>query len=128
MLITRKSIITGAINTINVPNLTDAMVENWENGMMIQDAMPNIPLDLREFVMTGITPDEWSNHLGEESEDEEDDRERRVVDGMADVQCEEHYNEDSGYIPSAEEYFEEPEEDEDSWRADYPMPYLDEQE
>ena len=35
----------------------------WEGGMLIQNAMPNLCEDEREFIMTGITPDEWDAHM-----------------------------------------------------------------
>jgi len=58
MLITRKSPFTGKISTMDIP-VTDFQISEWQNGKMIQDAMPNISADLREFIKTGITPDEW---------------------------------------------------------------------
>ncbi len=123
MLVTRKSIITGATNTIEIPGLTNDMVESWENGMMIQDAMPNITPEMREFVMTGITPEEWSRHLPEDDEDDDqDDYDQRWCDGESDVQCEEYYNEDYGYIPGDEEY----QDDEGSVDDLVGLPYINE--
>lgn len=37
---------------------------NWVNGMTIQRALPYLSLDDREFLMTGITPEEWQNSVG----------------------------------------------------------------
>jgi hypothetical protein len=31
----------------------------WENGTLIQDALPYLTPDEREFLMTGILPHEW---------------------------------------------------------------------
>ena len=108
MFVTRKSIITGATNTIEISGLTNEMVENWENGMLAQDAFPGITPEMREFIMTGITPEEWSRHLPED--DDGDDYDQRWCDGEADVQCEEYYNEENGYIPGPEEYYDDEEE------------------
>ena len=58
MLITRKSPFTGTIATLDIP-VTDFQLAEWQNGKMIQDAMPNISADHREFIKTGITPAEW---------------------------------------------------------------------
>lgn len=58
MFITRKSPFTGRINTLDIP-CTEEQVRLWESGMLIQDAMPNLTPDEREFLMTGITADEW---------------------------------------------------------------------
>lgn len=63
MLITRKSMFTGKVHTLDVP-CTKEQYEAWRNGQFIQDAMPNVPAELREFVMTGITPEEWKVVFG----------------------------------------------------------------
>ena len=103
MLVTRKSIITGFSNTLEIPGLTNEMVQNWEDGMLAQEAMPDISPELREFVMTGIAPDEWDSHFPEEDEEPEEpepldgDWQRRWCDGESDVQCEEQYT-DEDYI------------------------------
>ena len=50
-------------------SLAEAMPEElyaWKTGTVIQEAMPRLNADEREFVMTGITPEEWNFHLGEE--------------------------------------------------------------
>ena len=36
----------------------------WKNGMLIQEAFPMLNSDEREFIMTGITPEEWNNAFG----------------------------------------------------------------
>jgi len=58
MLITRNSPFTGTTITMNI-DVTQAQLDAWESGTLIQDAMPNISADEREFIMTGITPEEW---------------------------------------------------------------------
>ena len=105
MLVTRKSMLTGFSRTLEVPGLTNEMVQNWEEGMLIQEAMPDISPELREFVMTGIAPDEWDGHFPEEEEEEEEeepephdgDWQRRWCNGESDIQCEERYT-DEGYF------------------------------
>jgi hypothetical protein len=38
----------------------------WESGgMLIQDAMPDLTADQREFIKTGITAEEWDAAFGE---------------------------------------------------------------
>jgi hypothetical protein len=32
----------------------------WQNGQLIQNAMPYLTPDEREFLMTGITKEEWN--------------------------------------------------------------------
>ena len=63
MKITRKSPFTGKVNKRDIP-VTPQQLEAWENGELIQRAMPNISVEDREFIMTGITPEEWEETFG----------------------------------------------------------------
>ena len=65
MLITRKSLISGNINTMSLP-ITEEQYTAWEQGTLVQNAMPHLTPDEREFVMSGITPEEWAETFGEE--------------------------------------------------------------
>ena len=58
MIITKTSPMTGMINTMDV-SVTEVQIARWQGGMLIQDVMPNLSADEREFIMTGITPDDW---------------------------------------------------------------------
>ena len=60
MKITRTSMATGITRTRDLP-VTPEQMADWENGALIQKAMPNLSAGDREFVMTGITDDEWDN-------------------------------------------------------------------
>ena len=59
MKITRKSLFTGVTRTIDLP-ITEEQLTLWEEGMLIQKAMPNLSPDQREFIMTGVTSEEWN--------------------------------------------------------------------
>lgn len=63
MNITRTSPFTGKRNTLDIP-VTQEQLDLWLGGMLIQDAMPNITPDHREFIKTGITPTEWEELFG----------------------------------------------------------------
>ena len=65
MNITRTSMLTSVTRTLFVEGLTQDMIDRWEAGELIQDAMPDISPDIREFLMTGISPKEWRAVLGE---------------------------------------------------------------
>lgn len=67
MLITRTSSVTGKERTKDIP-CTVEQLQAYENGTHIQHAMPNISPGDREFIMTGITDDEWNEIFGEEDE------------------------------------------------------------
>lgn len=69
MLITRTSPFSGKVNTLEVP-CTQEQIDRWQAGAMIQDAMPNVPPALREFVKTGYTPDDWKKIFPEEEDEE----------------------------------------------------------
>ena len=57
MLVTKTSILSGLSRTMDLP-ITHDQLHLWRGGMLIQKAMPNLSDDEREFLMTGITPDE----------------------------------------------------------------------
>lgn len=72
MLITRRSIISGETNTMEI-DVTPMQLSNYHNGMLIQDAMPHLTNDEREFIMTGVTPDEWEDEFSEPDYEEFED-------------------------------------------------------
>jgi len=57
--ITATSTLTGQSNQMELP-LWKRHLDAWAGGMLIQDAMPHLSAEQREFLMTGITPDEWN--------------------------------------------------------------------
>jgi hypothetical protein len=64
-LVTRKSILTGITHTREIP-VSEERIVAWETANfltrpMIQDAFPDLSPDDREFLMTGITPEEWDS-------------------------------------------------------------------
>jgi hypothetical protein len=61
MEITKKSMISGITRTMDLP-VTRCQINLWRTGTLIQDAMPELDDDQREFIMTGITPEEWEQH------------------------------------------------------------------
>lgn len=64
MQITRKSPFTGTVRTLDIP-VTQEQLNEWQSGVLIQDAMPNLTAGEREFIKTGITDEEWDNAFGE---------------------------------------------------------------
>ena len=65
MKITRTSILTGETRTIDLP-VTLAQLNDWHQGTLIQNAMPNLTPDEREFIKTGITEGEWEEAFADE--------------------------------------------------------------
>ena len=64
--VTKPSMLSGLENTM-VLDITFEQYDAWRDGTLIQDAMPNLTPDEREFLMTGITSEEWDNEYKEES-------------------------------------------------------------
>lgn len=58
MLITKQSLYSGNTHTNDI-DITQEQYDAWMNGMLIQDAMPNISPDDREFLISGMVPSEW---------------------------------------------------------------------
>ena len=61
----------GRQKTMVMPRLTveqfEVRMQWWmEKGMNIQDAFPMLGDDEREFLLTGLTPEEWDDLFGEE--------------------------------------------------------------
>lgn len=58
MLITKKSMVTGNVTTKDI-DVSVQQLDAWQNGLLIQDAMPQVSAPDREFIKTGITREEW---------------------------------------------------------------------
>jgi len=70
MLITKTSPISGKQHTMEIP-VTQQQIDAWERGELIHKAMPEVPAELREFILSGITPEEWNDLFGRIGEEEE---------------------------------------------------------
>ncbi len=44
----------------------------WQEGTLIQIAMPNLTSEEREFFISGITPDEWKEIFSNNNEEEDE--------------------------------------------------------
>ena len=102
MLITRKSIISGNVNTMDI-NVTHEDFEKLESGWLIQSAMPHISADEREFIMTGITPQEWDTEMGCDEDDG----------------CIGEYTHPSQYVDDDSSYVEDEDDGQPSWEQEW---------
>jgi len=58
--------LTGEAHVRYIP-VTQAQLDNYYiKRMLLQNAFPNISAGDREFIKTGITPEEWAMTFGEE--------------------------------------------------------------
>ena len=68
-IITRRYPFTGKVHQMEIP-LTPKEYGKcatlWQTGMLIQDAFPTLDANQREFIKTGITPEEWDAAFGNE--------------------------------------------------------------
>lgn len=67
MIIRKQSPLTGKFNELDIP-VTQEQIDKWQSGTLIQNAMPNLTTDEREFLITGYTPDDWEAIFGKEEE------------------------------------------------------------
>jgi hypothetical protein len=67
MKITKRSLFTKRTHTMDL-NVTEEQLERWKNGELIQDVMPHLNRDEREFLMTGAIPGEWEKAFPEEEQ------------------------------------------------------------
>jgi len=63
MKVIRRSIITGITHEKDI-NVTDEQLKAWHDGELIQRAMPNLSVFDREFILSGITEEEWDAAFG----------------------------------------------------------------
>jgi hypothetical protein len=67
MEVTQTSMHSGITRTFDL-DVTEAEILAWQAGELIQNAMPRLDADEREFLKTGITAEEWEAIFGPEEE------------------------------------------------------------
>lgn len=65
MVIFKTSPLTGELNSM-VLNITKRQIKAWEDGAFLEDVMPHLNLEQREFLISGIPPHEWDTLLEDE--------------------------------------------------------------
>lgn len=68
MKITKTSSLSGVERTMDLP-ITEEQLKSWEDGMLIQNAMPNLTSEQREFLITGVIQEEWDEMFAGYDED-----------------------------------------------------------
>ncbi len=78
MKVTKKSTWSGNDNTLDL-NITQEQLDLWDNGRgpFIQRVFPNLTADEREFLLTGMTKEEWDEAFPSEDDDELTVRDRK---------------------------------------------------
>jgi len=65
--IVRKSLFTGETHEMELP-ITEEQLRRWQDGELIQRVFPHLTADQREFLISGVTPEEWRDTFSEDME------------------------------------------------------------
>lgn len=68
MRVTNISSLTGRTHTRELPGVTPHDLERIEAGEPVQTVLPHLSPEDREFMVNGVTPEEWAALLPEEDE------------------------------------------------------------
>ena len=69
-LFTKSSMATGKVSSRDIPITLEEHVRWKEGSVPIQRMFPNLSADDREFLLTGITPEEWEESFKEVEREE----------------------------------------------------------
>lgn len=65
--VTMRSMFTGRPNSMDLP-IREGQILFWKaSGTPIQRVFPHLSADQREFLITGVTPEEWAAEFGEDA-------------------------------------------------------------
>jgi len=67
MEVTKTSPWTGITRTLDL-DVTPEEYSAWKAGALIQDAMPRLNADEREFIKTGYTAEDWEEIFAQEED------------------------------------------------------------
>jgi hypothetical protein len=68
MVVEMKSILSGKTSSMDLP-VTDLQVNLWRSGMLIQNVMPDLSIEQREFLITGMTVEEQDAFFNKEEDE-----------------------------------------------------------
>ena len=100
ILCEKTSPVSGLTNIMSI-NATPEQFALWQEGTLIQDAMPEATVDQREFLISGHTPADWANLFPPQNAAEQADMEESMgyvmdetFDHPADFDANEYEDED----------------------------------
>jgi hypothetical protein len=64
MLVTMKSQLTGEVHSMELDVTETQMSVYFSGGGLLQNVFPKLTPPEREFIKTGITPQEWESYFG----------------------------------------------------------------
>lgn len=70
MLVVKTSLATGVEHSMDIPGLDEAAFMVWQaldrkDRPHVQDAFPHLSRAEREFLISGVTPEEWREMFGD---------------------------------------------------------------
>lgn len=68
MKISKRSRLTGVEHTMDI-EVTSEQLDQIDGGRFVQDVCPHLSPGEREFLITGITPEEWDRLIGSDEDD-----------------------------------------------------------
>ena len=69
MLVRKTSILSG-VERVREMDVTREQLQRWASGEKIQNVFPDLSADDREFIMTGVTGEEWEEFWEESARDD----------------------------------------------------------
>jgi hypothetical protein len=86
MLISKQSVLTNVWNTLDLP-VTAEQIEDWRTSdKLIQHVFPELTPGERQFLMSGVTEEEWHKAFGDEDKvDPEDVRKIAMTMGKTTI-------------------------------------------
>ena len=66
MKIQKKSILDGSINTLDLDVTLEQLHQYQEHKMLVQDIFPKLDKGEREFLISGILPEQWKETFPDE--------------------------------------------------------------
>lgn len=64
MIIARTSPFTGVVHEMEIDVTAEQLAALQAPGALIQKVLPHLSADEREFIATGITPQQWADFVG----------------------------------------------------------------
>jgi|TARA_R110000803_G_scaffold31300_2_gene69945 hypothetical protein len=61
MVLKKKSVLTGRTNSMYIDITTEQYLTYKKGEELIQNVFPYMSLDQREFIISGILPNEWAS-------------------------------------------------------------------
>lgn len=70
MMVSRTSVLTGKEHVMDLDITLDQIVA-YQAGTLLQNAFPHLSASEREFLKTGITPEEWNEFIAYSQNDDD---------------------------------------------------------